>query len=286
MNSCHPNHIKKAIALLQATRILRICCDPATAQSRCNELIEYLVRRGHGRRRIQLEVQRAIDAHRNRQQHIRNIDRAVYFAVQYHPGLPDIKGTFMKILPILYTSERMNMVFSRPPVASFSQPINLFQQLCRAKLQEPQKDAIQSKPCQGNRCLLCTAFVSSSCVNSTSSGRTFHCRNQGTNCNTKWAVYVIMCDVCGMQHVGQTNNVRLRMNGHKSDYRKFLNGDFSKLDTSSLYSQLKSHDVEIFKFHIYWKFLKMKVLNIPKTFDNRKIVLTLKSVIGYGNWKH
>ena len=57
MNSCHPNHVKKASAFSQATRILRICSDPATAQSRCNELIEYLVRRGHGRRRTQLEVQ-------------------------------------------------------------------------------------------------------------------------------------------------------------------------------------------------------------------------------------
>ena len=208
------------------------------------------MRRGHGRRRTQLEVQQAIDAYRNPQQHIRNIDRAMYFTVQYHPGLPDINGTLKKILPILYTSERMSMVFSRPPVVSFSQPKNLSQQLCRAKLQEPQKEAIQIKPCQGNRCQLCTAFVSASCVTSTSNGRTFHCRNQGTNCNTKWAVYVIMCDVCGMQYVGQTNNIRLRMNGHKSDYRKFLNGDFSKSDTSSLYSHLKSHDVKIFKFQI------------------------------------
>ena len=63
-----------------------------------------------------------------------------------------------------------------------------------------------------------------------------------------------------MQYVGQTNNIRLRMNGHKSDYRKFLNGDFSKSDTSltyllqilkdTLYSDLKSHDVKIFKFQI------------------------------------
>ena len=189
MNSCHPNHVKKAIAFSQATRILRICSDPATALSRCNELIEYLVRRGHGRRRTQLEVQRAIDVYRNPQQHIRKIYQAVYFTVQYHPGLPDIKGTFKKFLSILYTSERMSMVFSRPPV-SFSQPKNLSRQLCRAKLQEPQKEAIQSKPCQGNRCQLCTAIVSASCVTSTSNGRTFYCRNQGTNCNTKWAVYV------------------------------------------------------------------------------------------------
>ena len=40
------------------------------------------------------------------------------------------------------------------------------------------------------------------------------------------------------------------MNGHKSDYRRFFNGDFSKSDTSSLYRHVKSHDLKIFKFQI------------------------------------
>ena len=92
MNSYDPNHVEKATAFSQATRILRICCDLAIAQSRCNELMEYLVRRGHGRRRTQLEIQRAMDAYRNPQQPIRNIDREVYLVVLYHPGLPEIKA--------------------------------------------------------------------------------------------------------------------------------------------------------------------------------------------------
>ena len=57
MNSSHPNYVKKAIAFLQAMQILRFCNGPATAQSRCSELIEYLVRRGHGQRRTQMVVQ-------------------------------------------------------------------------------------------------------------------------------------------------------------------------------------------------------------------------------------
>ena len=65
-----------------------------------------------------------------------------------------------------------------------------------------------------------------------------------------WAVYVIMCDVCGMQYVGRTNNIRSRMNGHKSNYRRFINEDFSKSDTSSLDSHIRSNDGKIFKFHI------------------------------------
>ena len=59
-----------------------------------------------------------------------------------------------------------------------------------------------------------------------------------------------MCDVCGMQYVGQTNNIRSRMNGHNSDYRRFSNWDFSESYSSSLYSHLRCHDVEIFQFQI------------------------------------
>ena len=76
-----------------------------------------------------------------------------------------------------------------------------------------------------------------------------------------------MCDLCGMQHVGLTNNIRLRMNGHKSDYRKFVNGYLSKSDTSSIYSHIKSHDVRIFKLQML-KFLTKNVLDTLKTFDN------------------
>ena len=73
-----------------------------------------------------------------------------------------------------------------------------------------------------------------------------------------------MYDVCGIQYVGQTNNVRSHMNGKKSNYRKFLNADFSKSDISVIYNLM------MFKFSIskYCKFLKMKILNIIKTFAN------------------
>ena len=107
-----------------------MCSDPATEQSMCNELIEYLVRRGNGRRRTQLEAQRAIEVHGNTQQYIRNIGSGVYFIVQYPHCLPDFKGTLERILSILYTLEGMSIVFSRPLV-SFSQQKDLSQQLCR-----------------------------------------------------------------------------------------------------------------------------------------------------------
>ena len=45
-------------------------------------------------------------------------------------------------------------------------------------------------------------------------------------------------------------NIRSQMNGNKSVYQRFLNWDFSKSDTSSPYSHLKSNDVKILTFQI------------------------------------
>ena len=91
-----------------------------------------------------------------------------------------------------------------------------------------------------------------------------------------------MCDVCGMQYVGQTKNIRSRMNGHKSDSRIFLNGDFSKSDTSSHYSHLRSHDVEIFKYHIF-KILENE--GFKYTNDIRQLETSLDAKVRHWIWK-
>ena len=133
--------------------------------------------------------------------------------------------------------------------------------------------------CQGNRCPLSTAIASASCITNTSNGKAFHCRYQGTNCNTKWAVYAIMCDVCGMQYVGQTNNIRSRMNGHKSDYRRSLNGDFFYLILQH-FTVILNIMTSKFSSFTHWNSLIMKVFSILMTFAKYKQVVTLKSFIG------
>ena len=60
---------------------------------------------------------------------------------------------------------------------------------------------------------------------------------------------MIMCDICGIYNVGQTSNVRSLMNGHKSDYRRFLNGDFLNQILHS-FSHLKSQEIKILKLQI------------------------------------
>ncbi|KAJ8030130.1 hypothetical protein HOLleu_26444 [Holothuria leucospilota] len=90
MNSCQS--YKKAIAYSQTIRILRICSDPATAQNRCEELVEYFVRRGHERKRTRLQH------HNPRQSPVIDVTRT-FFTVKFHPGLPDIRGFSKSLCP-------------------------------------------------------------------------------------------------------------------------------------------------------------------------------------------
>ena len=43
------------------------------------------------------------------------------------------------------------------------------------------------------------------------------------NCKSKNVIYLIECNKCGKQYVGETENaLHLRMNGHRSDYNRKL----------------------------------------------------------------
>ena len=84
-----------------------------------------------------------------------------------------------------------------------------------------------------------------------------------------------MCDLCGMQYVGQTSNTKSRTNGHKLDYRRFLNGDFYKSDTSCHYSHLKSHDAKMFRLQIS-EILENEGFKYTKDFRQLEISLDAK----------
>ncbi|KAJ8017631.1 hypothetical protein HOLleu_44821 [Holothuria leucospilota] len=126
--SCHPNHIKRSIAFRQSLRILRICSDPSTARLRCNELCDFLVRRGFNRK-VSCQINRSFKSFYSKSSIPPNVEgeklKRIYLTVQYHPGLRDIKGTLKKYLPLLHLSSRMREAVPEHPDVSFRQPSDL-----------------------------------------------------------------------------------------------------------------------------------------------------------------
>ena len=158
----------------------------------------------------------------------------MYFNVQIHPGLPDIKGILQKYLPLLHQSVTMKTVVPDLPLIDFSQPHNLRRSLCRAKLRqtvsvndEPHRS---SQSCGKSRCRLCLSLICSSYTSSTANNKTFKCHNVYTSCDYKWIIYVISCPIFNLQYLGQCYNFRARMNGHKSDFRLYAAGRINKMD--------------------------------------------------------
>ena len=253
IDSCHPNHTKRAIPYSQALRILRICSDLDTAKMRCEELTDNLSRRGYGRKTVRQQVERAIDNYTNPPPPREYTGRRMFFTTDYHPSLPTIKGILTRFLPVLHGSEKMRKVLPAPPSMSFRQPGNLKKNLCRAKLRQPDENRGANQParkCNKARCQLCQLFECSDCVTSASNQRRFRCRNSNASCDTLWVIYVISCPHCQLQYVGQTNNFRTRMNGHKSDFRKYRDGDADKTEVKVLYAHLTAHNQSKFNVQI------------------------------------
>ena len=155
-----------------ALRILRICSNKETAKLRCTELVDCLVKRGYNKRKTNKQKERAFTNFANpptgRQNHT---TRPVYFNVQFHPGLSDIKGILQKYMPLLHQSFTMKTVVPDLPLISFSQPHNLCRSPCRAKLHQTasanEEPPRPSQSCGKSHCKLCLSLICSNYISST-----------------------------------------------------------------------------------------------------------------------
>ena len=125
--SCHPNHTKRSIPYCQALRILRICSSKESANIRCTELVDCLVKRGYNKRKTNKQIERAFTNFTNPPTgHQSHTTHPVYFNVQFHPGLPGIKGIFQRYMPLLHQSVTTKTVVPDLPLISFANLIICF----------------------------------------------------------------------------------------------------------------------------------------------------------------
>ena len=83
-----------------------------------------------------------------------------------------------------------------------------------------------------------------------SSCRTYKCNNSGTCCDSEFVIYCLCCPVCNMQYIGQSRNLRLRINNHRSDFKHYKQGNLSKTEYNTLYQHFAEHKVERFTVQI------------------------------------
>ena len=126
--------------------------------------------------------------------------------------------------------ERMRKVFGDCNVIlSLKQPPNLLSKLTRAEFISTPQPILNQVPglfkCHGKRCALCKFdYIKEGPSFTTSNGVTWFIKSH-INCNSTNVLYYLKCSGCNETYTGKTNNLRLRMNNHKSGAKLGNNSD-------------------------------------------------------------
>ena len=142
--------------------------------------------------------------------------------VTYHPQLPQFSLILHKNLPILHVSERMRQIISSAPMVAYGRHKNLKDLLVRATLKSPQQFHEGTRQCGRPHCKTCAHIKVGVSFSSAAADNDFRV-SATANCKMSNLIYLIECQKCGKQYVGETENpLHLTLNGHRSDCNRRL----------------------------------------------------------------
>ena len=226
--SCHPKHFTRNIPYSQALRLRRICSEDESFKRRCDQLANHFAKRGYNPREVGEGIQKARGVARS--DAIRYTKRVksdrVPLVTTFHPHLPPVNHILRKHWPIIQSHGRLRKIFPSPPVISFRRPPSLRDILVRAAIPRSSDDVGTGTPgeigctkCSNVSCKTCKYVIATTTFTSHVTGVTFDIRRP-TSCRSVNAIYVIQCNKCGIQYVGETGNeIRQRMNNHRSNIK-------------------------------------------------------------------
>ena len=132
----------------------------------------------------------------------------------------------MKQITILFGKWESDFkkVFTPKLMISFRSARKTSNYLVRAKLY-PEERTKGSFKCGSKRYEVCLNVNETSTFASTVTGETYII-NHKFNCNDKWLVYLLTCNCCKNQYVGQTvDESRFRWGNYKSNWKKHQRGE-------------------------------------------------------------
>lgn len=240
-NSNHPRHIIRNIPYNQAKRISKIVSDPDRKSFRLNELGLFLKNAGYPAKLITDAI-----SMNNVDQKIKK-DENIFPIVTYYENNSSNKKRNESMRDI-YKHLNNEFNFPKKMITSYCLPKNLFACLNSG-------DASVTK-CNHPLCDLCKIIIT---------GKQYKnehgyiiSTNKNNNCNSNNTIYCLICRNCRKTYIGQTNNLRHRINLHRNHMNHINNNSlpvsmhlntcakgfnvypfFTLPDSSSTYMRLK-----------------------------------------------
>jgi len=250
-SSCHPKTCKDGIPLSQAKRYRRIISDDQKFSESLDSLWEFFKVRNYP----EDIINRAFYKARNMTQEqalvyneTRSNATVVPFVIEYNPSLPNIGNILHKYWDLFKLSPNpaTQNLHSYKPVLAYKRGKNLRDFLVNTKYVSDSSAGARSSKCSRPRCSHCINIIETDSYVSSSNMSRFKLK-ENTNCSSTHVIYLITCQKCGMQYVGQTRQqVSKRMNSHRFDINNFTDPLYATNVAAHFNSA--DHSLEDFRF--------------------------------------
>ncbi|XP_060556022.1 uncharacterized protein LOC132716717 [Ruditapes philippinarum] len=220
-SSFHPRHQKASIPYSQAVRIRRICSTDEQFEICTKQLTENLIARGYPRKLIYEAIKKAKITDLDTNVDTKAQKEIIPLIITHNPLILRTNNIISKYTHLLENDPTLTMFNKYKICTVFRKPACLRNTLTKSDI-NPQMKPQGSHPCKRN-CIACKHISSKSYVKIHSTGKYFHIK--GTyDCNSSSLIYLITCNKCGIQYVGQTGNtIRERLYGHFADIKNANN---------------------------------------------------------------
>ena len=220
--SCHPRHTLENIPFNLARNICTLVDDPERIKFRLKELTQWLLKGGYHRELIHYAINKAknIDQKVLRSKIIREQNEILPFIITHNPKNPHVFNEIVKQLEFLKTSESYISTLSKVRIVkSERQPKNLYRHLVHSnvvkKIFTP-----GCKKCGNRRCGTCKFLQECNSVSFFEVNTSLDIKYQ-FDCTSGGLIYKIACIGCDEYYIGQTVNLRQRVNKHNFNLRHF-----------------------------------------------------------------
>lgn len=217
-NSHHPRHIKNNIPFNLARRICTIVSDENIKKQRLTELEGFLLKRKYPIGLIEQGIAKAkqipIGTLRSPTHDTEdNNDEIMTYVTTYNPNHCDFYKEVQSGFDLLRKSPETEDIYKNVTlIKAKRQPNNLKQILTRAKLKETSNRSV--KKCGNERCSLCLQIIEATTFKFPHTNSDFII-NYNMNCSTLNCIYLLQCCGCMEVYIGETSNLRSRINLHR-----------------------------------------------------------------------
>ena len=218
--SCHPRSTKNSVPYNLARRLCTIISERETLYARLNELEKFLSKCNYPANVINIGISKALNIPKSVLRDRKNNNKddknnRIPFISTHDPNRNSSFNFTKTVFQYLKENSKTKKVFGNISLINAKrQPPSLSKLITSARFDEKEKNV---KKCNTNRCQLCEIIIEGPSFNF---NNTIFTVNDAMDCNTLNCCYLLECNGCNKLYIGETSNLRLRINLHRDHCRK------------------------------------------------------------------